>query len=78
MYLEFALDEIYYPTLVHELTRWSQKHSVEYHVKVVKNKAKITFKNPEFYTSFCLSWNPKSIHYEKYKLIEPMKVDNKT
>jgi hypothetical protein len=77
MYLEFALDEIYYPTLELELQRWSKQNNINYHIKVIKKKAKITFPQDEDYTAFCLTWNPKKINYQKFQIIEPMKIDKK-
>jgi hypothetical protein len=75
MYVEFDLTDVYYPTLEQEIQSWSEKYSVKYYLKIHKHKAKLTFVNEENYSTFCMSWNPTLNDYQKYTIIEPMKVD---
>ena len=77
MYIEFDLREIYYPTLEQELHRWWDQHQIEFHLKIINRIAKLTFTDPEFYTFFCLTWDPTTINAQKYRLIEPMKIDKR-
>lgn len=77
MYIEFDVKEIYLPTVIQELNRWFEQHQIQFHIKQINHKLKITFSNPEHYTYFCLTWDPLSVITKNYRLIEPMKIDKK-
>jgi hypothetical protein len=77
MYIEFDVKHIYLPTLIKELDNWYYTHQIQFHIKKMNYKLKVTFAEPEHYTFFCLTWNPKSVNTREYKLIEPMKIDKK-
>ena len=76
MYIEFDLTEVYQVMLEIELATWQEKHQIKYNLKVLNKRAKLTFSDSENYTFFCLTWDPKFLDSTKYKIIEPMKVDN--
>lgn len=75
MYIEFNLLEVSFGQLELDLKRWQAQHQINYNLKRLNTRAKLTFSNPDNYTFFCLTWDPKIIDSRKYKIIEPMKID---
>ncbi len=75
MYIEFNLAKIHLPTLEYELQNWLTKHQLQYNIKILNQKVKITFPLKENYSYFCLTWNPELEIGETFVLVEPMKVD---
>jgi hypothetical protein len=83
MYLEFRLplgaggqsaaNALYY--VRRDLTAWSEKYHIDYKEKLVKYTLRVFFEDPEIYTFFGLTWNPKYSRWASsidYRLVEPM------
>jgi len=75
MYIEFNLAKIHLPTLEHELRAWFNQYKINYKIKILNQKVKITFPKKENYSYFCLTWHPEFDIGDTFYLIEPMKVD---
>lgn len=79
MYIEFQLPPNKGLSITHamlfirkELVEWSIKYQIPYKEKFVKDKIKVTFTDPEHYTFFGLTWEPKTYSAARYRLVEPM------
>ena len=55
-----------------QLVDWSIQHNIPYKEKLVKYVLKVTFDDPNNYTFFGLTWEPKSYAAGRYRLVEPM------
>ena len=61
------------------LQAWSERYGVEYRAKHIKYTVRVTFDDDKMYDFFAMTWRPKSQYMqsvlERYRLIEPMKLD---
>lgn len=55
-----------------ELEDWSLKHNIPYNEKLNKYIFKVTLADPEHYTFFGLTWEPRSYAATRFRLVEPM------
>lgn len=55
-----------------QLVEWSIQHNIPYNEKLSKYILKVTFEDPNHYTFFGLTWEPRSYAAKRYRLVEPM------
>ena len=87
MYIEFTLPTgaggmaagFVHQKLLKYLSKWAEKHNIQYRTKLHKYNMRLTFDDDKSYHFFILSWNPEpgqfDSYYKNFKIIDPMKID---
>ena len=77
MYVRFRVSIIAYFLIEEELEMWAEKYNIHkksYKLKMINDVIKLTFKNNNLYSFFCLTWQPHALcEYLQFDIIEPMK-----
>lgn len=55
-----------------QMQEWSELHEIPYKTKLVKYTYRVIFDNPENYSFWALTWEPRSYSARRWSLIEPM------
>lgn len=87
MYIEFTLPTgaggmaagFVHQKLDKFLKHWASKFDIKYRTKLHKYTMRLTFDDDKHYQFFILTWNPEpgqyDSYYQKFKIIDPMKID---
>jgi hypothetical protein len=77
VYIKFNFSLIAYYIISEELENWANRYSIHkksYKLKIVNKIIKLTFKDANHYSFFCLTWNPMPFsECFQFEIIEPMK-----
>lgn len=77
MYVRFRFSIIAYFLIEEELEMWAEKYNIHkksYKLKMINDVIKLTFKDNNLYSFFCLTWQPQApCEYLEFDIIEPMK-----